>query len=1123
MPSLLAEAMKRQGAMVATWTKLAQQRRPPSQLPEVGTRISQRQDSLFGPSYGDSPSEKYKFFRHWVYICVNAIADRVAGLAWEAAEITNASDNPERSFRHQRKKIQERVRQKSNSSQEIKSIASHPVLDLLARPNNLQRKYEFLYFTVANLEISGEAYWIIGKEDEGDKEQLFAVPSHWLKFNRKDKMYELRVSGSVEALPVPPEFVARTYFPNPSDPLSCYSPLNACLSAIRVDDYIQRSQSMAFERGIHPNLIVTLGPDPTTGKRPALTGFQRRQWLRAFREIWSQSVNQGDPAVVDAFIESVHKLHLTPQEMDWPASGEIVKKRITQTYRVNPYMFGEISGSNRAQAVEAKSQFNEQVINPLAGAISETATDFLGPRYETPKRLLVYLEQAVSEDPDQLLRTWATLRRNGDVTQDEIRSAVLGLAPLDQRDDPSNLTQLVGGFTGVLSLLQQVNYGLIGIDQAVALLTRYMRLAEEDAMAIIGKPVIRFQQPAQQQLSLPSPAAGGEEFEAAISALARKSAEVDEKAARRKAIEESRIKQYEETADSLESVLDEYFAGSVKRIVSGLGSGWTPDPENAESQAAKLLDENFDAELESTKLMEAAAAPLLAAFGKAVAQQREETKSIKRVKPHRTKKTRRKPTTAEQFVGKYDLDVPELSDIVEEFQISLRMPDWMVEQAFETLDDTFKRDYWREGIAPSTRRDVEQTLKAAIEEGLNSRDIADRLVEQHGRRYTQARATAVARTELGSMLNSGHSAGIEELAEETELDIRKLWLSALGSTTRESHAALHNTLADDDGMFELGGVRIPYPSHPDLPAEERINCLPADTILLAEATGATRAWYNGIVTEIITCSGWRLTLTPQHPVMTAQGFIAAGRLEPGQQVIAYCRQDDTAILSSSNCNDVQNEPASIEQVFEAFLSGADCGRSGKIEVRRRQVNDFYGDGEFLEGNIDVVLVNWKLLDDIETSSLKKCGDLVFAREPMHLSEKSGLCSSGLTGFRVDVSPSGIPRLTESSFDCGLLIGHIQPSGSLAIGVRSDADTSFLKSAIQHRSGNAALFGQLLQRHAVGVQLDEVIEIRNVYFAGHVYDLQTNQGLIVARDPHYTTRHGGLIVSNCQCTVISSIL
>jgi len=152
------------------------------------------------------------------------------------------------------------------------------------------------------------------------------------------------------------------------------------------------------------------------------------------------------------------------------------------------------------------------------------------------------------------------------------------------------------------------------------------------------------------------------------------------------------------------------------------------------------------------------------------------------------------------------------------------MPPEMVEQAFATLDDTFSRDYWQK-IGESTRQDVLVTLRNAIEQGKSSRDITSLIIESHGEEYTRARANAVARTEIGAAMNAGHSAGIRELAEETGLEIRALWLSALGATTRESHAALHNTLADDDGLFELGGVRVPYPSHPDLPAEERIHCM----------------------------------------------------------------------------------------------------------------------------------------------------------------------------------------------------------------------------------------------------------------------------------------------------------
>jgi uncharacterized protein with gpF-like domain len=227
------------------------------------------------------------------------------------------------------------------------------------------------------------------------------------------------------------------------------------------------------------------------------------------------------------------------------------------------------------------------------------------------------------------------------------------------------------------------------------------------------------------------------------------------------------------------------------------------------------------------------------AFGAGVEQQREETKQVRELykmyrrlsdkpiekRPRRVRtKMLRKPTTAEEFAAKYDIDVPELGDIVEELELSLRMPDWMVEEAFSALDTAFDHPAWQEGIAETTRNDIATTLRNSIEQGKSIREVAKEITDRHGDEYSKARATNVARTESSNALNSGHSAGIEEIADEMGLDVRKSWLSVLGSTTRDSHAALHDTLADDDGMFELGGVLIPWPGHPDLPPEERCQC-----------------------------------------------------------------------------------------------------------------------------------------------------------------------------------------------------------------------------------------------------------------------------------------------------------
>jgi phage portal protein BeeE len=540
MTSLLADALEQSTSFVTTLKQTAA-RRVTHDLPDVESAMLQR-TSLFGTSSYDSGGDYYQHFKNWIYIAVDSIASAVAGLPWKAAEIVNAEANPERRPTAFREKIPAQIRNKATSGQEFEAIASHPVLDLLAEPNATQGCYEFLYFTVANLEIVGRAHWILGTDDDGKEERLFAVPTTWVKYHRKEGMYYLQVEGEHKKIPIPPEYIATAFFPDPSDPFGCYSKVRACLPAVRVDNHIQSSQEIAFDRGIYPNLIVTVGKTPGSQQRPTLTGAQRRQFVRAVREIWSQTVNIGDPAVVDGLIDSVHKLHSSPQEMDWPASGEIVKDRIVQTFRVNPYIFGQVTGVNRAQAAVAQEVFNDKVVNPLAGKLSNAATSLLGPRYETPQRLMLYLEEAKAVDREQRLREWASLRRSGDVTQSEIRAAIAGLAPLEARDDPSTLLNLVGGLNGIIALQEKVNLGLISRDQAIATLTDVLRLSEDQAAAIIGTPII----PPQPELPPPP-------------APERSKSIAEDKAAFRAAIEADHVKRFETAEGDLGQALARFF------------------------------------------------------------------------------------------------------------------------------------------------------------------------------------------------------------------------------------------------------------------------------------------------------------------------------------------------------------------------------------------------------------------------------------------------------------------------------------------------------------------------------------------------------------------------------------
>ncbi len=81
----------------------------------------------------------------------------------------------------------------------------------------------------------------------------------------------------------------------------------------------------------------------------------------------------------------------------------------------------------------------------------------------------------------------------------------------------------------------------------------------------------------------------------------------------------------------------------------------------------------------------------------------------------------------------------------------------------------------------------------------------------------------------GHALNSARKASLDGLLQDLPPEasdfIRPSWLSVLGNTTRDTHAALDGVPADDNGLWNLAGTLVPWPGHISLPAGERINCM----------------------------------------------------------------------------------------------------------------------------------------------------------------------------------------------------------------------------------------------------------------------------------------------------------
>lgn len=499
-------------AQTDAWLKA---KREGGMLPDFagGMAASLHGCNIFGGS-GSRDMQSYSMFRQWIFCAVNFIAKRMAGQPWSAGELTNAKRDdkkpPKKSHKLSLRQpwmkhtVAKSLLRRNAPNQDLDVFQSHAILDCIDRPNPLQRRSEFMYMSVASLLLTGVCYWVGGKvagkkspndkQAEGDKIELWAIPSHLVEPLHKDGLfsnYKIKMSAQdMEGQEIPVANVARTYIPDPSDIMGVFSPLNACIRAIRTDDHVQGSQEGLFARGLMPHVGVVIGEAATQQFAPILTGPQRHQIERMIVELYNRTTNDGMPAIFDGMIKDIRRLDPMPREMDWKVSGEIVRDRILRAYGISLLLLGDTQGGNRAQAVMAEENAAANVFNPLADTFTETACDWLAPMFEAENstgRIWAWMNPFVAHDEEMTSRQWSEARKNGDVDRNEYRAERLGLPPREDEIQKSALVETVGGVQGAIAVSNAVGQGVLEPEQAAVIFQQFFGLDEKVAKQLAGE------------------------------------------------------------------------------------------------------------------------------------------------------------------------------------------------------------------------------------------------------------------------------------------------------------------------------------------------------------------------------------------------------------------------------------------------------------------------------------------------------------------------------------------------------------------------------------------------------------------------------------------------------------
>jgi hypothetical protein len=389
---------------------------------------------------------------------------------------------------------------------------------------------------------------------------------------------------------------------------------------------------------------------------------------------------------------------------------------------------------------------------------------------------------------------------------------------------------------------------------------------------------------------------------------------------------------------------------------------------------------------------------------------------------------------------------------------------------------------------------------------------------------TPARAQLIANTEYGRAMSAAAMDTYVESGVET-VD----WLA-------EESAC---EVCDDNRV----GSPYSLDDAPEQPAHP--SCFPAGTLVSGPRVVATTTRrYQGDLVTIVCEGGNEVTVTPHHPILTPTGWVAAGLLQEGDDVL---RALDPERIAPSVDPDHCQVVARIEDVARASREA--CGMATRHVPSAAE--DFHGDGTAGE-YVEVVT---------PAGSAKLYGDAARAEHVGHVGLVDAECSPAL-GLRqprtLGVANDSTARrhvgsLGEFAAFADRHLGHscvhrvaavscVHSSlgqhavdrvavnavayreclDGLAVEVIGDEtgrhgmapvmarDTANAERAVEVGAADAGNGADLVRRLAGLVERDRVIEVRRaVESATHVYNLETVEGWYCAN---------GMIAHNCRCAL-----
>lgn len=313
-------------------------------------------------------------------------------------------------------------------------------------------------------------------------------------------------------------------------------------------------------------------------------------------------------------------------------------------------------------------------------------------------------------------------------------------------------------------------------------------------------------------------------------------------------------------------------------------------------------------------------------------------------------------------------------------------------------------------------------------------------------------------------------------------------------------------ICDSIATIGMGGERLrdPYPvdEAPHVVSDSHPQCVLGDTLITFpnNPIKATKALYSGLVTELTTQSGRKVTVTPNHPVLTFRGWVAAQHLNKGDYVFS---RKNAQRIESTISPDNNNMPTVAQEIFSAFEKS-----SGVPAICvPTATEDFHGDSIGFNGKVNIVDANGFLrsTENVVMPQIILKNDLISRYV-------TRIALNGYSRFNQARATRGSTTnrlISVFSHGFSSILRHLSIHEGLRLIKGSNFYSRFNESLFKDFSTITSTSIDGKETLSIGISSDKIIKIRNYNYFGHVFNFQVDS------DNWYYAND--IIVHNCICT------